>query len=73
MDGTDEAALVDEEISRRPVEAVAGVRADVQVGADLSAFAHQDQRLGDTVNRRLGFAGGAVGKVGERQQSRTCT
>src|SRR3546814_8628680 len=67
--GADQVAFAAlEELPRRPVEAAAGVRADVEPGADGVAVAVQDQRFGVAVDGRFGLVESTVLDLCQRCQ-----
>ena len=70
MHRADQAALVDQELPRRPIEPAPGVRADIQEGGRMCALAHEDQRFLDAIHQRLDFASATVGNIGDSDQPR---
>ena len=66
-----QAALVDQELPRRPIEPAPGVRADIQEGDRVRALAHEDQRFLDAIHECFDFARSLVRNVGDSDQSRT--
>lgn len=69
MRGADQAALVDQEAARGPVQAASGVRADIQERRDGIAATQHDQRLARAVDLGDDFERTALGYLVDRAQS----